>query len=494
MRSIDRIFDAISGKRVLVIGDTMLDHYLHGNVHRMSPEAPVPVITHQFEDFRLGGAANVALNLDGLGLKAEIMSTVGLDSRGTLLKELAQEQLSANHLLPIEGRVTTTKTRVVDQNQQLLRIDQEMLQPIPGEITEKLFDAVTRIIDEADTISALVLSDYNKGLLTPDFTRQLVALAIERNVKVLVDPKGRDFEKYRGATLITPNIAELEAVAGTSCTDEATLKSTACAMREQLELETLIVTMGSQGLLMVQPNERKRFPALTQEVFDVSGAGDTVLAAITAGIIAGLPMEDILDFANLCAAEVIKKRGTTPISMEMLTATTHKAKSTTHGLLTLEDIPHLREQWMRQDKRVVFTNGCFDLLHPGHIELLEFAKSHGDVLIVGLNSDTSVKRLKGEERPITNERDRAVILKALSAVDHVILFEQDTPIDLINEIRPHVLVKGADYANRVVVGQAEVENWGGEVKLCPLSGGYSTTSKLDELSNRAAIETFQHPK
>ena len=494
MRNMDRILNTISGKRVLVIGDAMLDHYLHGSVHRMSPEAPVPVVTHRAEDFRLGGAANVALNLEGLGIKTQLISVAGPDNPGAHLRELADRQLSASHLLSVEGRVTTTKTRVVDNHQQLLRIDQEIDSPVPESVTDSLLETITAIMDGADSPEALVLSDYNKGLLTPKFTTELVSLAIQRNTKVLVDPKGRNFSKYQGATLVTPNISELEAATGSSLATQDLLESTAKTLREQLKLETLIVTMGPQGLLMVGTNELKRYPALSQEVFDVSGAGDTVLAAITAGLLAELPVGDALKFANLCASKVIQRRGTTAITRELLHAGRPVSPiSRMQGERLTDALTHRLRTLSNERRRIVFTNGCFDLLHRGHIELLAFAKSQGDVLIVGLNSDDSVKRLKGEGRPINNEQDRAVMLSALAAVDFVVVFDQDTPLELIKEIRPDVLIKGADYADKLVVGQAEVESWGGEVKLCPLLDGYSTTNQIAELSNREAIETVRQP-
>ena len=494
MRSMELILDKMAGKRVLVIGDVMLDHYLHGHVHRMSPEAPVPVVTHQTEEFRLGGAANVALNLEGLGMKAELVSIVGPEMKGTILKELASNQLSACHLLTVENRVTTTKMRVVDKHQQLLRIDQEVNEPIDDEVSDALTQLITRALDSADSPSTIVLSDYNKGVLTPKFTREIIALGKSRNIRIFVDPKGHDFEKYRGATLITPNVSELEVATGIPCKDEDVLTSTATTLREHLQLDALVVTMGSKGLLLVEPSSIERYPALSQEVFDVSGAGDTVLAAITGGLLSNLPINGALKFANICAAKVIQKRGTTPISLDLLKPLADPLpRSTTSDVTSNEELLTLKEKWNQQGKRIVFTNGCFDLLHRGHVELLGFAKSQGDVLIVGLNSDDSVKRLKGEGRPINNEQDRAVMLSALVAVDLVVVFDQDTPLELIKEIRPDVLIKGADYADKLVVGQAEVESWGGEVKLCPLLDGYSTTNQIVELSNREAIETVRQP-
>ena len=359
MRSINQVLDAISGKRVLVIGDAMLDHYLHGDVQRMSPEAPVPVLTHQSEDFRLGGAANVALNLEGLGIRTVLISTIGEDRHGACLQDLVREQLSDSRLFSLHDRITTTKTRVVDKNQQLLRIDQEIVHPVPDAVATELLDAVKRVLTERDTPSIIVLSDYNKGLLTHDLTRQLISIAAEHNIKVLVDPKGRNFSKYRGATLLTPNVSELETASGNPCTDQNNLNLTAKTLREQLELDALIVTMGPHGLLMVEPGDLKRYPALTQEVFDVSGAGDTVLAAITGGMLAHLPMEETLEFANLCAAKVIQKRGTTPISLQLLVPASDVMKDTLH----FEELPVIRKAWTQQGKRIVFTNGCFDLLH-----------------------------------------------------------------------------------------------------------------------------------
>ena len=494
MTNTGEILEQVANKHVIVVGDAMLDHYVSGQVHRMSPEAPVPVLSHQSEHYRLGGAANVALNLEGLGIETSLFAAIGRDEAGSILQDLATRQLSGAQLSTIEKRPTTLKTRIVDKEQQLLRIDRETSEEISEEISRNVLEAVEEAFTSEKSPAALVLSDYNKGVLTEGLVKGLIDLATKHAIPVLIDPKGPDFSKYAGATLITPNLKELETVLAMPCSTDDILHARAAELRTELSLESLVVTLGAQGLLLVQDGLVLQFPALTQEVFDVSGAGDTVLAAITAGLLADLPIGDALNFANLCASKVIQKRGTTAISKELL----HEERpvsliSRMQGEKLTNALTHRLRTLRTEKKRIVFTNGCFDLLHRGHVELLGFAKSQGDVLIVGLNSDDSVKRLKGEGRPINNEQDRAVMLSALVAVDLVVVFEEDTPLELIKEIRPDVLIKGADYRDKLVVGQAEVESWGGEVKLCPLLDGYSTTNQIVELSSRETIETLQQP-
>ena len=491
-----KILQKISNKRVIVIGDIMLDHYLSGSVNRMSPEAPVPVVSHEAESYRLGGAANVALNLEGLGFKTVLISTIGDDEPGLKLRKEAEESLTTVDLIKTAQRITTVKTRVVDKTQQLLRIDRETADEIPKSIQEEIIERLRRHLTMTPTAEALILSDYNKGLLTPELTMQLKDIARLYSLPIFIDPKGHDFGKYHGANFLTPNISELEKATGKSCESLDTLSTVAQTLQRQVDIETLVITMGPEGLLLVEDRGVAHFPALTQEVYDVSGAGDTVLAAMVAGSLAALPINLTIEFANLCASKVIQRRGTTPITPELLWLPEIPNRTIFDSGKSdqLAELRALRATWTHQNKRIVFTNGCFDLLHRGHIQLLEFAKAQGEILVVGLNSDCSIKRLKGDERPINNEEDRAAMLNALSAVDVVVLFTQDTPLELIHEIRPDILIKGADYANKLVVGQTEVESWGGETRLCPLLEGYSTTRQVTEISKRDSIETTEHPK
>ena len=484
MVNVAKILDNLLDKNVLVIGDVMLDHYLYGQVSRISPEAPVPIVNHQSESFRLGGAANVALNLEGLGIKTRLISAVGRDETGATLTALAKRELTDVVLIPVDGRPTTQKTRVVDKYQQILRIDRETDAMISAGVSDELLRAIHEAFDADIPPQIIVLSDYNKGLLGHALTQAIIELAQAASIAVYIDPKGHDFSKYSGATLLTPNISELENVSSIPCNTDAALESSAKRLQSELELDLLVVTLGPRGLLKVQPDALSFYPAQTQEVFDVSGAGDTVLAAIAAGRLAGQSIDTSLEFANLCAAKVIQKRGTTPISVELLLPNPSQDPTKSPNSRFDESLEATLARWAKQHKRIVFTNGCFDLLHPGHLQLLEFAKAQGDKLIVGLNSDASVKRLKGADRPLNLEQDRVSLLQALRVVDFVVVFEQDTPLELIEEIRPDVLVKGADYLGKVIVGQVEVESWGGEVKLCPLADGYSTTKKVFEIAGR----------
>ena len=329
-----------------------------------------------------------------MGIKTRLISAVGRDETGATLTALAKRELTDVVLIPVDGRPTTQKTRVVDKHQQILRIDRETDAMISAGVSDELLKAIHEALDADTPPQIIVLSDYNKGLLGHALTQAIIELAQAASIAVYIDPKGHDFSKYSGATLLTPNISELEKVASIPCTTDAALESSAKRLQSELELDLLVVTLGPRGLLKVQPDALSYYPAQTQEVFDVSGAGDTVLAAIAAGRLAGQSMDTSLEFANLCAAKVIQKRGTTPISAELLLPKPSQDPTKSPNSRFDESLEATLARWAKQHKRIVFTNGCFDLLHPGHLQLLEFAKAQGDVLIVGLNSDASVKRLK----------------------------------------------------------------------------------------------------
>jgi len=479
-REPQRVMEAVRGRfggaRVLVVGDLMLDRYLAGDVARISPEAPVPVLRLGSERAVAGGAANVASNLLGLGLDVALAGVRGDDADGAaLLGLLDAAGLDRGAVLTDGDRPTTSKTRILGNRQQMLRIDAEATAPLSGAVADKLAAAVLARLDDADV---LLLSDYAKGVLTGALCQRLIAAAAARGVPVLVDPKGRDFSRYRGATLLTPNRAELALATGADAADLDALLAWAERLRGELGLVEVVVTLGELGMVLVDATGKTRVPAVAREVFDVSGAGDTVIATIAAGRAAGLEAVDTAHLANLAAGVVVGHHGTAAISSDALAAAI-SGEAALEQAAKIRDLPAMRAQvaaWRAAGERVVFTNGCFDLLHVGHVTYLEQARRHGQRLVVGLNTDRSVRALKGTGRPVISEQDRARVLAALAAVDGVVLFDADTPMALIQALRPEVLVKGADYREDEVVGAAEVKAWGGQVVLVPLVAERSTSA------------------
>jgi D-beta-D-heptose 7-phosphate kinase/D-beta-D-heptose 1-phosphate adenosyltransferase len=467
--------------RVLVLGDIMLDRYLWGDVERISPEAPVPVFHIRKRSETLGGAGNVASNLLGLQCSVTLIGVRGSDGAGERLNRLLDNPRLNAHVVIDSARPTVTKTRVVSHGQQLLRIDEEEIIPLGPDVTRKIVSLAEAAIGDS---GAIVLSDYGKGLLLSEALIQpVIAAAKAKNVPVIIDPKGKSWEKYRGATCITPNSKELETTYGESLADQNRLVE---AMRWALleyDLRWLVVTRGPLGMCLMNENDKVPIfvPTLARQVYDVSGAGDTVIATLGLAVACGVDFPDAARLANLAAGIVVGKVGTQPINILELQASLAASDGAIPGrimnkITSLHSSAIQVQAWKANGERIVFTNGCFDLLHPGHVHLLSHAKELGDRLVVGLNSDASVRRLKGPSRPILNERDRASLVSSLDCVDLVILFQEDTPELLIETLRPNILVKGADYGLEEVVGRATVESYGGEVHLVPLLQGYSTTA------------------
>ena len=484
-REPDRVMGSVrgrfGGRRVLVVGDLMLDRYLWGEVRRISPEAPVPVLRLARETEVAGGAANVARNLVGLGLHVSIAGVTGSDpQREGLLSLLAGQEIDTGGVLVDATRPTTSKTRVVADHQQMLRIDAERTESIQPALADRLFGAVHPVLDAVD---ALLLSDYGKGVLTGALCARLIAAARARGLAVLVDPKGQAFERYRGATLITPNRGELALATGIDGDGLDAVLAAAAELRADLDLEQLLLTLGELGVALVDADGIRRIPAVAREVFDVSGAGDTVIATVAAGCAAGLDPLDTAHLANLAAGVVVGKVGTAAITADELAAAiaSEAALEQAAKIGSLDEVATRVRQWRDQGERVVFTNGCFDLLHVGHVTYLERARRHGHRLVVGLNSDRSVRALKGPERPLIREQDRARVLAALASVDAVVLFDEDTPIELIRRLRPDVLAKGADYREDEVVGATDVRSWGGQVVLVPLVENHSTSDIIGRM-------------
>jgi len=468
-------------RRILVVGDLMLDRYLWGQVRRISPEAPVPVVHLTRRTHSAGGAANVARNLAALGLEVHLAGVTGNDEgRAALLADLAADGIRTEAVTIAGDRATTVKTRIIGDHQQMLRIDEESNRPLVQEDEFALREAILPLMAGA---AALVLSDYAKGVLSEALCHRLLAEARVLGLPVLVDPKGQDFAKYAGASLITPNRAELSQATGVPREDLAGLLGAATTLRGELDLGLLVLTLSELGLALVDGSGTRRIPAQAREVFDVSGAGDTVIATFAAGLASGLGVGDTAHLANLAAGAVVGKVGTVPITKADLLAAIQgeSAQEQAAKIMELTSAQTRVQGWQAAGERVVFTNGCFDLLHVGHVSYLELARRQGQRLVVGLNTDSSVRALKGPERPLIGEQDRARVLAALAAVDAVVLFDGATPLELILALHPDVLAKGADYREEEVVGASEVKSWGGQLVLIPLVDNRSTTGIIQRL-------------
>lgn len=463
--------------KALVAGDIMLDQYWFGPTSRISPEAPVPVVKVTQSQARPGGAANVAVNLASLGAKTTLAGVVGQDAGGSLLRQALGERGIALELVESAGRPTITKLRVLSRNQQLIRLDTE--DAFGREEASLLLERVRR---SATAASVCILSDYGKGSLLE--VPALVAAARAARMPVLVDPKGTDFTRYRGATLLTPNLAEFEAVAGTASSD-ADLAARARRMRSDFALEALVVTLGERGMMVVTDAAEAVFmPARAREVFDVTGAGDTVIAALAASLGAGMTLTDAAALANVAAGIVVRKIGVASVTPQELRQDLHAQGLGGRGVVARGEIGRTVAEARARGERLVMTNGVFDILHAGHVGYLEEAKARGDRLLVAVNDDDSVRRLKGPERPVNPLADRMAVLAALAAVDWVVPFSEDTPAELIGEVLPDVLVKGGDYRPEDIAGGPAVIANGGRVEVLPFREGRSTTRLLETIRKR----------
>ena len=462
--------------KLLVIGDLMIDHYLWGSCERISPEAPVQVVNVKSESAVLGGAGNVINNLNALGAQVDVISVIGgceiSDELKTLLSNI---NVNSQYLITQKDRITSKKSRIIAAQQQVVRYDRESTDEINSESQKQILDTFNSIIANYDGV---LLSDYGKGVLTSGLTQSLISIANKNNKKVLVDPKGLDYSKYKGAYLLTPNKKEASEATGININTEAGLACTIRKLKEKCDLSVSIITLSEQGVAIYDDNLRTH-PTVAREVFDVTGAGDTVLASLGFALACNYQIDDAVKFANLAAGVVVGKIGSATASLNEIIeyeSSLNKSSSDAH-IKTLDEITTLSDELKARDKKIIFTNGCFDILHAGHVRYLETAKSYGDILILGLNSDRSVKALKGENRPINTQLDRAYILAALEAVDYVVVFDDDTPYDLIKAVKPHILVKGGDYEGKQVVGQDIAD----ELKLVQFVDGKSTTKTIEKI-------------
>ncbi|MGV3580942.1 MAG: D-glycero-beta-D-manno-heptose-7-phosphate kinase [Methylophilus sp.] len=470
-----------TSQHALVIGDVMLDRYLMGDVSRISPEAPVPIVLLKSQSERAGGAANVAANLTLLGIKTHILGCIGEDAEGKTLIQLMQKiDINTQGMMTSVHRPTIAKTRILGGHQQMMRLDQENNAGLNAEEREDALQLFTEQLKQKPAV--VILSDYDKGLLTTSVCQHIIQQCHALNIPVLVDPKGRDYSKYIGATALTPNKKETAEACNTVIADPE-LIAKASQLKQDLNLKFLAVTRGEEGITLIDDTIH-HLNASAKQVFDVSGAGDTVIATLAAGLIHGLTPLSSLSLANSAAGFVVGKVGTVPITRQDLldTLSNEQSNEQAHKICNLAELQDKVAIWKQSNQKIVFTNGCFDLLHAGHVTYLEAAKKRGDKLILGLNTDRSVSALKGPTRPVVNEHDRARVLAALESVDAVILFDEDTPLNLINTIKPDIIAKGSDYTADQVVGGKEVLSWGGEIALIDLVEGRSTSNIIKKMN------------
>ena len=487
-RALPEVLASLDRPRVLVVGDIVLDRYLTGVVDRISPEAPIQVLRVENEEERLGCAGSVATMLSVLGAETTLLGVVGDDEGAARVAALADAARITLKAVVDPSRRTAVKTRHLahshSTDQQVLRVDEETIGPVSVDCEEHLGEIARATIESCD---AVIVSDYGKGVLTDGLLARLLRIAVERDLPVVVDPKGDDFTRYLGATCITPNRNEAFRATGVAVSDLESADEAATVLLSQADLTFALVTLDKQGMyLKPRDGDGVHLPTTPREVFDVTGAGDMVVSVLGIALAAGASPVEAASLANVAAGLEVEHVGVVPITRDEIAA---RLAISTEGLsakhVVREDVAALAERHRAAQRRIVFTNGCFDILHAGHVRHLAEAKSHRDVLIVGLNSDDSVRRLKGETRPLNSEDDRVEVLAALAVVDHVVVFDEDIPTSLIEQVLPDVLVKGMDYADKVVEGREIVEANGGHVVLAELHEGRSTTNLVDRIRDDA---------
>jgi D-beta-D-heptose 7-phosphate kinase/D-beta-D-heptose 1-phosphate adenosyltransferase len=477
----ESLFNKAKNIKALIIGDLMLDEYLWGKADRISPEAPVQVVDVKREDLRLGGAGNVANNLAAMCCKVSLCSVIGGDENGAILRRaFTGKGVDVEGVFEDPQRMTSKKTRVLAANQQIVRIDRETRDDIHAEYEEKIVRFVTERGSEWDVI---LVSDYLKGVLTQRVLDTVIDVGRRQGIPVVVDPKGNDYTKYRSATIITPNRKEAETASHIPITDEKSLNAAAARLLNAGGYEALLITRSAEGMsLYMRDGSITHLPTVAREVYDVTGAGDTVVASLGIGLAGGLGFADSCRLANVAAGIAVGKVGTSTVSpAEIIGVISHEHSDSDVKIKNLDVLVSIIEAEKARGKKVVFTNGCFDLLHVGHVRYLQKARTYGDLLVLGLNSDASVQRLKGEKRPLIGQKERAHILAALDCIDYVVIFDEDTPLRLLQALKPSVLVKGGDYTPDKVVGKDLVESYGGRIELVEFVDGRSTTNIIEKI-------------
>ncbi len=470
--------------RVIVIGDLMLDNYLNGDCNRISGEAPVQVVNIKETNKTLGGSGNVAANLNSLGLKVLIFSVIGDDSPGKdILNLLQNKEIDISNVKVDKKRITTQKSRVLSRGQQIIRFDNEIEDPIDIEIADEWLESIEKLFLN-DNYEAIILSDYAKGVLTDYFLSKVIKLCNKYRKIILCDPKGVNFEKYTNCTAITPNKKEASEASGIFIKDKKSLEKAAKIISKQCKLKFLIITLSEDGIALFENDTLEIFQTQASDVYDVSGAGDTVIASMLFGIINKLSLQDACVFSNIAAGYVVSQIGTATATLsEIDSFFQNRVLSYSKKIFDLETLLCKIKDLKSKGKRIVFTNGCFDIIHSGHVRYLEKAASHGDILVVAINSDKSVKRLKGSERPIIKQSDRSIVLSGLESVDFVVVFDEDNPLEIIKKISPNVLVKGSDYDINQVIGADFLEKKGGKTVLINFYENKSTSNIIKKIKS-----------
>jgi len=458
-----------SKPKIAVFGDIMLDHYLIGDTDRISPEAPIQVVNVENEKYILGGAGNVANNLVHFGADVSLFSVVGNDENEIKMSKILKTLcINSSGVVKDRDRKTTVKSRVISRGQQMIRFDRETTKDISKNILSILIESFSRKINHFDIV---LISDYGKGLVSKELSQEIIKISNQHNIKVLIDPKGFDYSKYQDSYLIKPNRKE----AIESLNIGTNINEIGQKLIQKFNIQNVIITLSEDGMKLFQDSDIQEFPTKAKDIFDVTGAGDTVLASLGFAIASKLPLKEAINFSNSASAVVIGKVGTSTVNFDEILEYEQK-ENIQVGQSKIKSLEELEEILKNSNQKIVFTNGCFDILHIGHIKYLEKAKSFGDTLIVGLNSDKSVKKLKGENRPINCEDDRAYLLAGLKSTDFIVIFEEETPLELIKNIRPNILVKGGDYKNKEIVGSEIVD----EVQLVDFIDGKSTTNIINK--------------
>ncbi len=473
-----RLREKIRGVNCLIVGDVMLDKYLYGSVTRISPEAPIPVVNITGRKVMPGGAANVAANVRSLGANVILFGIIGDDEDGKTLNRIFDSTGIVYGGIRSSERITTVKTRIIGKGQQVVRFDEEKSEESDQKIEQELLFHIREEMRNSDIV---IISDYNKGVCTESLLNDIISMAKRIGIPVVVDPKEKEWTKYIGADFITPNYKEFcEAVGRTVENTEEAIKSASAGLFEKFNLTNLLVTRSEHGMTLVERNKTRTFEAMARSVYDVSGAGDTVLAAMSVLLAAGLDSAEAVELSNIAAGISVSHSGTYCVTFDELESFFEELNDVTDSKrMNMDELYNKLSVWKKDGKKIVFTNGCFDILHAGHVTYLQKARNMGDVLVVGLNSDVSVKRLKGEGRPVNKENDRAILIAALAAVDAVVVFDQDTPLDLIKAVEPDVLVKGGDYRIEDIVGREYAK----ETVVIPLLEGRSTTGIIEKIEN-----------
>jgi D-beta-D-heptose 7-phosphate kinase/D-beta-D-heptose 1-phosphate adenosyltransferase len=467
---------------ILVAGDVMVDEYILGDVERISPESPVPVLVARDRLRKLGGAGNVVQNIVTMGGQVALFATVGKDNPGRWFKQHCEDIGVESFWVKDDlARPTTIKTRVVARNQQIVRIDQEQVGALPHDIEDLIIGEIKSVMPQ---VKAAVISDYGKGFLTEKILEAIISRAKAHKIPVIVDPKGLDFRRYKGATYITPNVKEASLASGVEIRNSELLMKAGQVLLDQTDVEGVIVTRGREGSTLVTRKKSQDFPARQMEIIDVTGAGDTVIASLALALANNLSIENAAELANLAASLVVARFGAASVTLDEMTDSLNNNHQD-NKYVSIEDIKSVLRNHRIAGHKIVFTNGCFDLFHSGHLDLLRQTSAQGNVTVVGINSDESVKRLKGAGRPIIPLADRVAMISALSCVDYVVSFSEDTPLNLIKAISPDVLVKGEDWRDKQVVGADVVKARGGRVEFAKLIPGISTTSLIKKIRNES---------